>query len=476
MTRLWICSAATLFFLSNLLASGWAFELNDDGRTLIREASMAYSSDMDGRPVITDPDLNTYITSLANRLKPKGKTAPTGVTLRMTVIESPKPELYAYVDGHVVITSGTMFSMDNEAQLTGVLSHEIAHVFEGYYITMYQEIKAAERAQRRRAAAGALFGALLDVAVDYAVEWEDINQTERFFEEEATYSETMHRMAAVHAAQSAYYSIKDVVANIPAEDPNGNPIDPRLRFEPVADAQGMIYVASAGYDVNEVPKGWNTIHRINSRLAREQEQLMGPWASQLKATQGLMEMNMIRLRQQLGASGLVQALSNAPPSRAGFVATLTRLEEVKAAEKTSKKIKGEKTYRAFIQKALLPRAERYLEEENFEQAYLNYRLLCERGIRTAPVAYGMAKSRLGDFAFGASKAELKEAEFAYREVARLDPTYAAPYRGLGELYEDTDRYEDAAGAYRKYLKLEPTAGDRKRIERKIKVMERKANR
>ena len=80
MTRLWICSAVTLFFLSNLLASGWAFELNDDGRTLIQEASMAYSSDMDGRPVITDPDLNTYITSLANRLKPKGKTAPTGVT------------------------------------------------------------------------------------------------------------------------------------------------------------------------------------------------------------------------------------------------------------------------------------------------------------------------------------------------------------------------------------------------------------
>ena len=133
-------------------------------------------------------------------------------------------------------------------------------------------------------------------------------------------------------------------------------------------------------------------------------------------------------------------------------------------------------YRAFIQKALLPRAERYLEEDNFEQAYLNYRILYDRGIRTAPVAYGMAKSRLGDFAFGASPAELKEAEFAYMEAARLDPTYAAPHKGLGELYEDTDRYEDAAKAYSKYLKLKPTAEDRKRIERKIKVMERKASR
>jgi len=459
MKRLWICSAATLFFISSIFSSGWAFELNDDGRTLIQEASMAYSSDMEGRPVITDPDLNKYISSLANKLRPKGKKPPSGVVLNMTIIESPKPELYAYVDGHVVITSGMMFSMDNEAQLAGVLSHEIAHMFEGYYINMYQEIKAAERAQRRRAAAGALFGALLDVAVDYVVEWEDINQTDRFFEGEATYTETMHRMAAVHAAQSAYYSIKDVIANIPAEDQSGNPIDPRLRFEPVADAQGMIYVASAGYDVNEVPKGWTTIHNINSKVAREQEQLMGPWASQLKATQSLMEMNMNRLRQQLGASGLVQTLSNAPPSRAGFVATLTKLEEVKAAEKASKKTKGEAAYRTFIQKALLPRAKRHLEEENFDQAYLNYRILYDRGIRTAPVAYGMAKSRLGDFAFGASKAELKEAEFAYREATRLDPSYAEPYKGLGELYEDTDRYEDAAEAYSTYLKLKPKAED-----------------
>ena len=107
---------------------------------------------------------------------------------------------------------------------------------------------------------------------------------------------------------------------------------------------------------------------------------------------------------------------------------------------------------------------------------MNYRLLYERGIRTAPVAYGMAKSRLGDFAFGASRAELKEAEFAYMEAARLDPTYADPYKGLGELYEDTERYEDAAKAYSRYLKLRPKADDRKRVERKIKVMERKANR
>ncbi len=456
--------------------SGWALEINADGRTLIQEAGQAYSSDMKERPVVTDPTINKYIIATARKLIPSDKTPPPGVSLDVTVIESPKPELYAYINGHVVITTGMIFSMENEAQLATVLSHQIAHIIEGYHINIYQEIKAAERKERRKAAAGALFGALLDVAVDYAVEMEEIKQADRYLEGEATYSATMKRLATVQAAQSAYYSIKDVIASIPAQDSGGNHIDPRLRFEPVADAQGMEYLALAGYDVIEAPKGWDSVQRINSKIAREREQIMGPWAGQMRSMQGLMDMNMNRLRQHLGASGLVQTLSSVPPSRSEFIAKLTGLAEVRAAEKSSKKIRGEKSYRAFVRQVLSPRADRALREERFEQAYLDYRILYDRGVRTAPVVYGLGKSKLGDFAFGASPAELKEAEARYKEAARLDPTYSLPHKGLGELYEDSERYEKAAQAFRQYLKLDPEATDRKRIKRKIKVLERKANR
>ena len=65
----------------------------------------------------------------------------------------------------------------------------------------------------------------------------------------------MKRLAAVHAAKEAYYSLKDVVGSIPATDASGDRIDPRLRFEPVADAQGMVFVARAGYAAGEVPVG-----------------------------------------------------------------------------------------------------------------------------------------------------------------------------------------------------------------------------
>jgi tetratricopeptide (TPR) repeat protein len=88
----------------------------------------------------------------------------------------------------------------------------------------------------------------------------------------------------------------------------------------------------------------------------------------------------------------------------------------------------------------------------------------------------MAKCKLGDFAFGASEAEKKEAEKTYKEAALLDPAYAMPYKGLGELYDDWERYGDALKAYKTYLNMNPAADDRQQIERKINTLERKANR
>jgi len=453
-----------------------ALEINDDGRALIIEAQQTYRSDMQNRPVVTDKAINAYAANIVKRLGPKGQKPPAGVTLSATVLESPQPELYSYVDGHIVLTMGVLFAMENEAQIAGVLSHEVANIVEGYYIGMYQEIKAAERNERRKAAAGALFGALMDVAVDYAVDVHTIDLEDEWWSGGATYSTTMKKVAALHAAQSAYYSIRDVAASIPEKDDKGQWIDPRLRFEPIADAQGMAYTALAGYDCRETAGGWDRLYRIKSSIVKQQEDALGPWADQMRQTQSLMQLNMNRMRQSLGASGLVQTRSDIPPTRAEFVSKMVNLKEVHEAEKSRKPSKGEQGYQAFLEKSLIPRAATEMENENYEKAYASYKALWDKGIHTAPIAYGMAKCKLGDFAFGASTAEKKEAEKAYLQAARLDPKYAAPYKGLGELYDDWERYGDAVKAYKTYIKINPKADDRKRIERKIKTLQRKADR
>jgi tetratricopeptide (TPR) repeat protein len=392
------------------------------------------------------------------------------------VLDASKPELAAYIDGHVVISSGLVFGLDNEAQLAGMLAPQVAHLVEGYYLALYQEIKAAQRSKRKRAIAGALFGALLDVAVDYTVDVQNIELSEQVMSGEATYGETMKRMAAIQAGQQAYYSIKDVIRNIPAKDDQGRPLDPRLQFEPMADAQGLIYVAGAGYDPLESPQGCDNITRINQAQLKEEERMMGAWAPQIRAQRSLMENTLARLRQNLGESGLVQTPGLLPPSRGQFLTSLMGMQEIKTARAKGKLQKGVQAYRAMLTKSLLPSAQKALAEERYEEARRDFERLYARGLRTAPVAYGLAKSKLGDFAFGASAAELKAAEKSYKEAIRLDPSYAEPHRGLAELYSDTEDYEKAVAAWQAYLRLAPKSPDRKKIERKIKTLKRKAQR
>lgn len=478
MTRTGIWVFIGLFFMATISAATSGLEpleINKDGKALIAEAAQAYLDDMKDRPVVANPSFNAYLGRIVKRLVPDGASLPSGVSLHTTVIESPKPELYAYVDGHLVMTTGLIYAAENEAQLAGLLSHVVAHVAEGYYIQMYQKIKAAERKEARKAIAGHLLGSLLDLAVGYAVDVNDIEQTDKYIQGEATYAETLKRMATVQVARDAYSSIKDVISSIPKADPSGRPIDPRLQFEAVADAQGMILLSQAGYAAEEAPVAWRNVQQVNSRLSRQKEALMeGAWAQQMRDMQHLVEMNTRRMQQQLGFSGLVQTPSSVPPSRAEFLSKLTCLEEVRKASSVGAE-KGEQTFREFLQKVLFPIAEQELSEEHFEQAAADFQLLYQHGVRTAPIACGLAKSELAGFAFAAGEAKKREAEHAYLEAAGLDPSYAAPYRGLGELYEDWERYEEAAAAYSHYLRLDPNVVDRNRIKRKIKMLKRKAS-
>jgi len=464
---------ATLLVL--LPVASQALEVNDDGKALIAEATETYAKDMRERPLVTDPAVVDYVSAVANKLLVQGQSLPAGVNQSVTVIEAAEPELFSYSDGHIVITTAMIYSMHNEAQLAAVLSHEVAHVAEGYYIQMYQQIKAAERKQRNRAIAGALLSGLMDVAVDYAADYKSIEESEKLYRGEAGYGETMKKMAAIEAARSGYYSMKDVVESIPPVDEGGARIDPRQQFEPVADAQGMQYLALAGYDAGQAREAWATVADMQSEQAKERERMLGPMAQQLSQMNTMMEMNMQRMRQSLGGSGLVQTIGVVPQARAEFAARLTGMKEVKEATAAHGSDTAAAPYRAFMKKTLLPKAEAALSGAHYDEAKRHYTLLHDAGVESAGVSYGLAKSSMGEFAFGASEAEKGKAESFYRDALRQDRKYGPAWKGLGELYEDWDRYSEAADAYRSYLKFAQKS-EKPSIERRIKMMERKASR
>ncbi len=471
----WLSGLAVAAMLAFTAAESLALEVNDDGRALITEASETFGKDMRERPRVSDPFVVDYVNKVAKKLLPKDKVLPSGVTLSVTVIEAAEPELFSYADGHIVITTALLYAMKNEAQLAAVLSHEVAHVAEGYYIEMHQSIKAAERRQRNMAVAGAMLSGLMDVAVDYAADYKGIEESEKLYRGEASYGETMKKMAAIEAARSGYYSMKDVIESIPSVDEGGARIDPRQQFEPVADAQGMHYLALAGYNTSEARDGWAKVAYIQNRQAKERERMLGPMAQQLSQMNTMMEMNIQRMRQSMGASGLVQTIGIVPQARSEFVSKLTGMKEVKEATARHGSDRATAPYRAFINRTLMPKAEAALNDGRYDEARRDYTLLFDAGIESADVSYGLAKSSMGDFAFGASEAEKREAEKLYRDAIKRRKTYGPAYKGLGELYEDWDRYSEAVDAYTRYVNYAPKA-EKGSIERKIKMLKRKAAR
>jgi len=447
--------------------------VNDDGRALIAQAAQSYAEEMRERPIVTDEAYLSYLQKVLKKLQGSAKP-PAGVVPRITIIDAPTPQIYSYTDGNMVITTAAVLAADNEAQLAALLAHEMAHIINGHYLLLYQEIKAAERQQRIIATAGMLFGAMLDSAVDYVADVESAKQVDRVMKGEETYLSAMESQAKVGAAQSTYYGMKEAIANIPEKDAEGDRIDPRQRFEVAADIQGMVILAKAGYDPTQASAAWQNVLNLTSSRIRTEEQALGDMAEQLKQMQATMRMFQQQMRTSLGQSGLTRTIADTPPSRPALLDGYVGMKEVRESLKNGHGEKGVQTYQAFIRKVLLPRAKRLMEDEMYQQAEADYRNLYRKGFREAPILYGMAKCALGDFAFAASEGQKKEAEKLYREATQQDRKYPEPWKALGELYEDWERYEDAMVAYQGYLKTAPSARDRKKIQRKIKSLKRKA--
>jgi tetratricopeptide (TPR) repeat protein len=240
----------------------------------------------------------------------------------------------------------------------------------------------------------------------------------------------------------------------------------------------MEYVALAGYDVEQAAAGWRQVAELQSRLAREESAALGAWAEQIRAARRMAaDMERMHMTRTLGTSGLVRTPRVSPVAQAELCREFLKLEEVRDARADRGAESGAAAYREFLLRALLPRAERAFADEDYTQAGEDYRNLYDKGVRTAALVHGLARSELGgDFAFSASNAKKEQAEQLYREATQLDASFAPAHRSLAELYEDWDRYADAIASYREYLRLNPDASDRARIERRVSVLERKAKR
>lgn len=90
-----------------------------------------------GSPLLQDPVLDEYLTSLGNRLVANANDVRFPFTFFW--INNPAINAFAFYGGHVGVHSGLIAQSDNESQFASVLGHEIAHVTQRHLARRLQQ-------------------------------------------------------------------------------------------------------------------------------------------------------------------------------------------------------------------------------------------------------------------------------------------------------------------------------------------------
>lgn len=85
--------------------------------------------------------VNKYVDRIGQRLA-KNSTRP-DISYTFQVVKDDSINAFATAGGYVYVTTGLLKAADNEAQLAGVLAHEIGHIAERHLIEQMQETAIA---------------------------------------------------------------------------------------------------------------------------------------------------------------------------------------------------------------------------------------------------------------------------------------------------------------------------------------------
>ena len=151
---------ATTLFLGCSTVKNPVTGLNE--RTVMNEAAeiaegkKAHEQVLEEYNVYKNPELQAYVNDIGQRLAKHSHRS--NIEWHFTVLDSPEINAFATPGGYVYVTRGIMAYMDSEADLAGVIGHEIGHVTARH---------ASQRATRQQKAglgviAASVLGAILE--------------------------------------------------------------------------------------------------------------------------------------------------------------------------------------------------------------------------------------------------------------------------------------------------------------------------
>lgn len=128
------------------------FSISDE-KKLGREFEILVKSKL---PLVEDPEIKLYVVDLMEKLLEN--VPPQPFTFEANVVYSPTLNAFASPGGFVFIFTGLLIELENEAQLAGIMAHEIAHVTQRHIASRINKNKILNLATVAGLLAGALAG------------------------------------------------------------------------------------------------------------------------------------------------------------------------------------------------------------------------------------------------------------------------------------------------------------------------------
>jgi len=177
--------------------------------------------------LVQDRALQAYVTRLGTRLVPRWmqdlpEDDPGKVVFRFYVVDDPAFNAAAYPDGSVIVHTGLLKVMQNEAQLAAVLGHEIAHVTHEHGRERFEGERTRTRATGLLRRVGEVAGVQAPTSVQVGNERVDLSQVARI---------GVGALSNVH----------------------------NRGRESQADRVGLFYMVEAGYDPREAATVWRRL-------------------------------------------------------------------------------------------------------------------------------------------------------------------------------------------------------------------------
>jgi beta-barrel assembly-enhancing protease len=389
--------------------------------------------------VYHDEAMETYVNQVGRAMLPAG-AAPERVKWEFRVIRDPMANAFALPNGSIYVTTGLVSKLESEDQLAGVLAHEMTHVTDRHSYLAFRDY-------RKKATIASI--------ASYASSYAPVNSAWGAAIYMAGHMVPVLMMASINGYSRELERDADMYSFNKLAEGNYDPKELVSTFR-LLERMEEVNVDKIYY--NDHPKLDDRIAYMTSLISSKAPVSVPPDVLAAR------RMKYLSLTEQVVREDIhLSILSRRPRTALARARKLLdfhpNLAENLCAEADAYRSLGPWTPR--------PTDQELSKDEMKREQSLKRKLTSDEEERQL-----LSK----DEGQAAWQENQRLAEEAYQKALSIHPGHAKTYLGMGQLYEKTNRNQEALAAYEKYLELLPNALDRQRVQGRIDILRGSANR